>query len=223
MARKFLGIIFLLGFCIFLSGCPIIGYPFAFMTHKEYTTVPAEYDLQSLNAAIVVVPFKEKDGLYFDSEKGRYLARLVELQVRANLKNIRLISSNKILESETPLQLETADWESIGKKLAADYVLLGKITSFTTKDPRSVNVLLGRSGVEVELLSVSEGAACVWTKRISSQFPEDMGELAGVPTFQMNEEAIHDGLLLAAARDVVANFYKRKVKRFQVGREKIYQ
>jgi len=220
--RKSAGMIFLLAVCLAASGCHIIGVPFSFITHQDYASVAAEYDLES-GGRILVVPFKEKEGFYFESQKGRDLARLVELQMRANLKNIRLVSSNKVLESETPLRLETADWAAIGKALGADYILLGKISLFRTKEPGAVNLLMGKSVVDVELLAVQEEGRSVWSKRIDSKFPEDVNELGGVSTFHIDEETIHDGLLLAAAKEIVNNFYKRRVKRFEVGREKIYK
>ena len=221
---KFAGMIFLFAVCLPASGCHILGVPFSFMTHKEYTMVPAEYDLESLSgSSILVVPFKEKEGFYFKSQKGRDLARLVELRVRTNLKNMLPVSSNKVLESESPLRLETANWASTGKALGADYILLGEISLFRTKDPGALNMLMGKSVINVELLAVREEAKIVWSKKINSKFPEDVGELGGVSEFHMDEETIHEGLLLRAAKDIVNNFYKRKVKRFEVGREEIYK
>lgn len=218
-------ILFISCFCVFSTGCYYLVAPLGAPFYNEYTTVPAEYNLSSLKSEkILVIPFKEKDGFYFESEKGRKLAEQIELNMRHKIKNLEIIDSSSVLKSETPLQLETADWASTGRNLGAGYILLGEIISFKPRDSRAANPLSGSATVDAKLLKISDGAKAVWLRKVNSHFPEGLSiEQIGASPFDMTEETVEDGLLMNIAMDVIGNFYNRKVRRFEAGREKIYK
>jgi len=221
--RGFVLLIALTGL-VFTSGCGILFAPIVWLFHKDYVTVPAEYDLtRQLYARVLVVPFKESPGYYNQSQIGKSLARGVQMELKRNIKNVRLADPQKALSSMRAVDLESADWEAVGKKVDADYIVLGEILSFRTRAPKSQNLLSGEIVMTVQLLDVSEGGAMVWMKNISSYFPEGASQrTTGIPTFQMSERALEAKLLSNAARDIVQNFYPRKVKKFEAGREEIY-
>ena len=209
---------------LFSSGCGILFAPIVWLFHKEYVTVPAEYDLtQEPYASILVIPFKEKPGYYNQSEVGKSVARNVEMNLRNNIKNVRIADPQKALSSMRAVDLDSADWEAIGKEADADFILLGEIASFRTRAPKSPNLLSGEIVMTVQLLEVADGAAMVWMKSISSYFPESVSQReTGMSTFGTSEQAVEIKLLSNAARDIVNNFYPRKVKKFEAGREEIY-
>jgi TolB-like protein len=210
--------------CLFSSGCNLILTPIAMAFHKPYVTLPAEYDLSQRGPTkVLVVPFKETGGFYYQSEIGESLAEHIEIDLAQNITNLRIVDSNRVLAGTTPVDLETADWGAIGEEFGADFILLGETTFYQTRMPNSPNLLSGEIGMHVRLLETYAGGAIAWAKKISSYYPEPTDQrTTGIPTFKMTEQVLEQKLLANASKDIVNKFYPRKVKRLEKGREEIY-
>jgi len=204
---------------IFLSGCPL-----GIFFDRDYVSIPAEYDFRKQPGPLVIIPFAEGSLSIWQSPRGKRLADLVRSEMRKKLPRVKVISSRAVLKHYRPEELERADWAEVAESVGARYIMTGKIISHKRIDLDAPHPFQSTLVVRVSLQDGLLEGDEVWSKIVEAHYPpvEDLRRMTTLTTPALSSEEILEGLLRESARRLVNNFYKRKVKCWEVGRPEVY-
>jgi hypothetical protein len=191
---------------VLLPGCGIFVEP--------YVTIEPKVNLAK-KKRLLVVPFSDSQHLYFDSADGVELAELIIGEVQAGVPKARLVELEELRRLYGGQDLESVGWTTVGQALGADYVLVGRINSFTLRDPRTPNFLLGNLTLDLRVVSVADGSVVFRPPRSETVFrwSETGDPEIGTPEFDTTPEKIRQGTLELAARRISDYFCRRQVNR----------
>ena len=192
---------------LFLTGCPWLIEP--------YVWVEPEVDVAK--KTLLIVPFSDSKNTYCGSEDGNLLAQLISRQVRERSERTRIVDVDELGRLFTGRELESVGWKTVGQTLAADYVLVGHIESFTLKDSPESNLYVGTLKLTLKVVDTEDGAA-VW----SASPPDSSYRWTGagdpdhgIPIFDVSEEEVRLNTCRLAARRVADVFCPRRMSRAQ--------
>ena len=191
-----------------LPGCQILAIIIRLFV-PDTKTYYKEYDLS--NKTIVVIPFKDQQNNYFDSQTGIDLANAVVgefLQWRKETKmkdvkdagQVRLLFPNRDLAS--------VGWANVGRQVGAQLVLVGDIQRFTLRDPGTIGLVRGTCRLNFTIIDVDKGGPA-FAKQLAVYCP-DRG--AGIAESSVDMEEFRQQLLAQAAHSVVKTFYTYEEK-----------
>ncbi len=164
---------------------------------------------------VVVMPFKDGDfESGWDSPRGRELATLVtkELQKKGEFK---VVPIDRVLELYTTCNPRELTAKQVAKRLDADYVLMGNVVQWQTRDEDMVSpIYKGKSTVEVSVYETAAAAAeripdertptggrlALSRNRASAIFPHEYGMERGDP--DLKEPEVEEGLKNSTATAV---------------------
>ena len=189
---------------VLFTGCKVLD-----MFLPITKTIPAEYKLAGKR--ICIVPFKSERFSYFQSPEGIQLSRLIESELRNNIKRLELVPN-------TPLEgwlsagghIVEDNWSSAAIGLDTEYLMVGEIRSISFRPPGGVNVFRGRALLEVVLHKAGQSRTkVVWRKSFSLIYPR--GE-NGIPSMEARtEEDFREEFLKHISQVIVNNFHTRNI------------
>ena len=185
-----------------LPGCPWFI--------PRYRTVDPEVDLT--RKALLVVPFSDAENTYCASRNGDALARLVVGEVQAGAAKARLVDPEEVRRRFAGRDLEVVGWQNVGQAVGADYVLVGHIEEFRLKDPGNPNLYMGTIVLRLRVVKVADGSV-VWSAPPDTRYRwSASGHIdVGTPIVDISEEAMRQGTLAWAARQIGDVFCPRRI------------
>jgi len=204
---------------IFSAGCAL-----GIFFDQDYVSVPPEYDFGKQPGRIVIIPFAEGSLPVWQSLRGERLAEFVRFEMRKKLPGVKTISSRALLKHYKPEEFQRADWAEVAESVGARYVLTGKIIAYRRRDLDAPHPFQSTLIVRASLRDAASGGMEVWHKNVEAHYPpvEYLQRMTTLTTPSLPPEEIEEGLLREAAGRLVANFYRRRVKRWEAGRPEIY-
>lgn len=186
-----LRVVLLLAVCV--SGCIIGG-------HDVEPRIP------TFGKKIAIIPFREKDLYYCESRLGMQMATLVTqiiVKEAFDMKVVNPAPCEPLLKDRDP---DKIDWSEIAKKLKADYVLTGHITTFRSKDPRKdVGFYRGEMVIQVKVWCPDNTIALMETVR--AKHPSDRFDVPVIVEMDSSEEEVLGRLKAQAAVKIAKFFY----------------
>ncbi len=193
-----------------LSGCNILGPLLYLVAPRRSETIAAEFDdLAGKTVAIVI--YADMDTLYEYPYTRTEMAMAVGTQLRDNIADVRIVHPSRVIRyQEGNLHWDTEPMGEIGRALDADYVLYVSLNEFTTHEPGSVNLPVGRVSASVSLwdtsVPTSDPGACVWHKdNLAVKIDANAGPLAWDP------EALRLQMQRVFADRLAKHFYEHTV------------
>ena len=197
---------------VLLSGCSWLIPPYVWI----------EPPVDVSGKALLVVPFADAEHGYFDSPEGNLLARMVVEEVRRGEPKARLVDPQEVRRLFPGKDLEAVGWKAVGQAVGADYVLAGRIETFTLRDPGNPNLYLGTIALSLKVVDTTDGSV-VWSAtpaearyRWSATGHPDIG----TPVFDVTEAEVRQKTLLLAAQHMGDIFCRRKVTRAEAQRRR---
>jgi len=168
------------------------------------THVTVEPRVKLAKKTIVVVPFSDSRHAYFASPDGTELAQLIIREVRQGAPKATVVELDELRRLYGGQDLGSLGWQTVGAALGADYVLVGRINSFTLRDPRSPGFLLGNIALEVKLVMVADGSVVLSPplSETTYDWSETGSPEIGTPEFDTTPEKTRQGTLQEAARRI---------------------
>ena len=172
-------------------------------TRPGEVIIQREVDLD--NKTVAVIPFREYDGKYFESELGTLMTEKIRNQMRANMPKTRFASAlpvrQKMEESTEEMTLS-----QMGEAANADVVIVGRIKEFRTKDPGAIGYFRGTCELELTVYNVAGNVPIKkWTPTV--YYPE---RGAGVSMTDLTEQQVHDNMVKYTADFIAKKFYTYK-------------
>jgi hypothetical protein len=191
---------------VLLPGCGIFVEP--------YVNIEPKVNLAK-KKTLLVVPFSDAEHASFASADGVELAELIIREVQAGAPKARLVELEDLRRLYGEQDLEAVGCTTVGQALGADYVLVGRIESFTVRDPRAPNFLLGHLTLDLKVVSVADGSTFFRPPRSETVFrwSETGDPEIGTPDFDTTPEKIRQGTLELAARRISDYFCRRQINR----------
>jgi hypothetical protein len=145
---------------VLLPGCGIFV--------PAYVNVKPRVDLAK--KTLLVVPFSDPEHAYFDSADGVELAELIIGEVRQGAPKVRLVELDQLRRLYAGQDLESVGWTTVGAAVKADCIMVGRIVSFTVRDPRNPNFLLGNLTLDLKVIRVADGSVIFSPARSETSF-----------------------------------------------------
>lgn len=185
-----------LGSVVVLSGCmaPIMSLTW-FLKGPQVT--PAKTDALK-NKRVAVVCISEAVG-YVPGSPAEHLARKVELQLKQNVRKIKMISQDKVIDWIDQHDWDSVDFEEVGKGVDAELVVAVEMGSYRLHDGQTL--FRGRADLRVRVLDMSsEGEVILDEKLFDIMFPENGGQSTASTTEGRFRNAFTDVLASRVAR-----------------------
>jgi hypothetical protein len=156
-----------------LAGC---GWLFG-ITGRTDAEVPLK------DETVLILPFSMPGRSYFQSAFGERFARYVQKALvaacpRATVLGVDDLPQSLKDEGATSIQIgqviENEALYHIGRRLKADYVLVGEIHSIQSKKPKSFGVLQGRMTLSARIASVPEMKVAWRGDRLTFYYPKQV-------------------------------------------------
>ncbi|MFW6146479.1 MAG: hypothetical protein ACOC7R_04005 [Planctomycetota bacterium] len=193
-----------------LAGCNMLAYPLYVLAPRRSETVPAEVD-DLAGKAVAIVIYADMDTQYEYPRTRIELSTLIGKQLMDNVPDVRIVNPRRVTRyQDGNLRWDTQPMGEIGRALEADYVLYVSLSEFTTHEPGSINLPVGRVSASVSLWDAARPAsdpdACVWHKtNLAVQVDANSGPLAWDPN------ALRLQMQQAFADRLAKHFYEHKV------------
>jgi hypothetical protein len=203
-----------------MRGVPVLA-PVLLVVLGCTALIPARVTIEpKVNLAkktLLVVPFSDSEHAYFDSPDGVGLAELIIREVRQGAPKARVVELDELHRLYGGQDLEAVGWKTVGAAVGAEYVLVGRIVSFTLRDPRTRNLLLGDIVLELKVVSVADGSVVFSPVRSETSFrwSETGDPDTGTPDFDTTPEKIRQGTLQEAGRRISDFFCARRIGQAQ--------
>jgi len=188
-----------------LPGCPLFIPP--------YVTVEPEVDLK--DKTLLVVPFSDAENTYFASPDGVALASMITQEVRRGAKKARVVDPAEVQRLFPGKDLETVGWQRVGQAVGADYVLVGHIDTFSVRDPKDPNLLMGTIAVRLKVVDTVDGSLVYSLMPPESRYRWSASGRAdiGMSVFDVSEGQVRANTLAFATRQIGDIFCTRRITR----------
>lgn len=151
---------------------------------------------------IVVIPFAEPPMDFFESRLGELMATEFKQLVGAKNPGLKFQDPSPASEYLFGVDPSRVSWKKVAELTSADYVLVGNISLFRSKNPRDIGVWKGRSVVQVKLIDASAGRELLDTK-VQARYPGNDYE-----TFFGDEEEVLTKLRQITVTKIARYFYE---------------
>lgn len=169
--------------------------------------VPAR--LSVAHRRFLVTPFAEGTGRPGDSDLGRKVALAISARIAREMPEGTALIDFRDVASRLPAS-GPVDWLRFGKDAGVDLVLVGTISSWRLKDPKTVGLRRGSMAVEYRVLDVATGQVLLLEPGRTISFPPDRsrtdpGFNYGTDAFTEPEEILQ-GLIRQAGMEIGVDF-----------------
>ncbi|MFH1022253.1 MAG: hypothetical protein V1809_02570 [Planctomycetota bacterium] len=167
--------------------------------------VKAEFSIPP--GTLAIVPFREGEGGYFESEAGLAVVRTVGGRLtQAGIRGLKLLDLESIRRILGNTDIDGTKPQELQKRLGADYLLLGHITTLRVKEPKDVNILRGTIVMDLRLIDLRQGTM-LWRGSERLQYPKRQPFGFGEDPQDVSPDVIRDGLIVLGGSAVAENFY----------------
>ena len=196
---KGLGLASLLLCVVVVCGCADgeVGNP-------RYDTVQREVNVDG--HSLVVIPFRNAGGPFFQSVDGYELTERVIYQMRTHLPKTRFISSLPIRKDHSPDAIEKMTPAQLGEAVDADLVLVGTLKEFSTREPLTTGIMRGTCEIDLKLYDVKTSQE-TWRRSLTIHYPT---RGPGIPSTDTTTDKVREGLLTTSADGIAKKFYTYK-------------
>ena len=177
-----------------LSSCSLFG------GHEMDARLPTE------GKKISVVPFREKDLYFLESKVGAQVAGLVTQILLKETVDTRLVDPKPAFDLMRDKNPDKIEWGSVAKALDVDYVVVGNILLFRSRDPkRDVNCYRGEVAVQVTVWRPDNSLAL--TETATARYPSGKFSAPVASFFDTTEEKVLNHLKAKAALEIARFFF----------------
>jgi hypothetical protein len=178
-----------------------------------------EAEVPLKNETVLILPFSMPGRSYFQSAFGERFAGYVQKALVAACPSATVLGPDDLPQSlkdegATSIQIgqviETEALYHIGRRLKADYVVVGEIHTVQSKKPKSFGVLQGRMSLSARIAAVSEVKVAWRGDRMTFTYPKQVfGE--DIPAeIEEDENTLLRKLLAQAAVGLTEPFVGRE-------------
>jgi len=159
---------------------------------------------------LVVLPFSMRDWSYFESKVGARLSRQIAEIIRARRRSADVVDVDGLPESVKRLRLDEQSMvEDLGKRLDADYVLIGEIHDLRAKDPKTFGVLMGTMVVSARVTDVRQGKVVWRMEREKVRYPRPLFGEYPLPARETDKLEVIRKVMNEAAIEIASVFTGR--------------
>jgi len=201
------------------AGCNMLAYPlYLIAPSPPRRTVKAECDRLPEKAVAVVIS-ASMDTLYEYPYTRHELTACIARELQDNIRKVQVIDPTRVIRYQNAnVHWNTHPVTEVGRALGADYVLYISLSEFSTHEPGSINLPVGRISAATSLWDVAadpvDPAACVWRKtNVAVKVDASTGLLAWDPS------ALRREMQWVFASKLTKYFYDHKVPRGSRGDE----
>jgi hypothetical protein len=171
------------------------------------------------NETVLILPFSMPGRSYFQSTFGERFARYVQKALIAACPSATVMGPDDLPQSlkdegSTSIQIgqviEAEALYHIGRRLKADYVVVGEIHTIQSKKPKSFGVLQGRMTLSARIASVSEGKVAWRGDRLTFTYPKQVFGEDMPAELEEDENTLLRKLLAQAAVGLAEPFVGRE-------------
>jgi len=167
---------------------------------------------------ILVVPLREPNLFYFDSEAGIEMASFASAAIQNNMTELEALdyrttrgAIRALLLSET---IAEADWVQIGLDAGADYVLYGTIDLLRWTEPENPSMPRGVFTITYYVMDVAQCAE-VLRMTVSSRYPYRTLSDDGMAVFEMTTNELKQRTYHYAGELLAETFYEHRVSKLE--------
>jgi hypothetical protein len=189
-------------------GCKLAAAPFLMWGPEPTKEVPAEYPyLQGKKVCLLV--WADSETLFEYPWVRLEVSEHVAQAMQANVKGVSFVSNRNVVD----LQRRDLDWDRrdpavLGKRFAADRVLMLELTQYTTREPESPHLYRGRIAANVKVYDTAyPGSAAAFKTSVETVYPPE-----SVGQWGTDDQAIRQATMEAFAVEVAGKFYNRRVR-----------
>ncbi len=162
-----------------------------------------ELDLRRQN--VVMVPFKQGNRWYFESEAGAEFSRFLFLHLQRDCKGFQEVSDTQVEEEIATNLDEKVPWASVGSRVDADYVVFGTIEKISFDSQEVYGMFQGRVVATCKVWDVRADRQ-VFSRRVAVQYPENPDHGGVIVSFEQNRPEVQRKLFLLATKKLVLLF-----------------
>lgn len=191
-----------------VGGCQWLALPFLLWAPEPTRKIAAEYPyLAGKKVAIAV--WAEPDTLYEFPHVQYELAEHVAREIQRHVHTVTFIPNRRVRD----VQAGDPDWDRmhpavLGARFGAERTLLIEVTQYTTRDPDSPHLYLGRISANVRVYNTAYPKALSakdWV--VETVYPPD-----GPGRWGSSDSSIRAGVMQAFAEQTARKFYDHQIK-----------
>ena len=171
-----------------------------------------------VSGRLLVVPLKDKERYYYDSEDGMAIANAALLAASSNSKRITPLDYNKVrgLVRGTILDktISNDQWAIITKAAKADYAVYGSVDDLRWQDPNDPGMPRCTFAVTFHVYSRAKGRE-VYAATVAGTYPVMPGGDMGVTVYEMGREKLQDLSRVYIGTVVARTFYHYELNRIE--------
>ena len=178
----------LLGILALLLGCEAID-----------DRVPPQFDVRSSDA--LLVPFSKGNEWHGESKMGNNLTRAIELVLMAECEGLHSIRDREVVR-EIRLDLsERVDWLAYGRKVGAQFVIVGEIDEMELSSARRLGMWTGSLSARYQIWDMVTGKRG-YSSGVRVQYPDSPVSGDIVIGFEENRDEVEHKLVTLAAQEI---------------------
>lgn len=160
---------------------------------------------------LLVLPFRDPLFDRYDSRVGIALAQQLSTVLQARHNNdtddaIETVAFNAFTNAVRDVDPRTLSHAQLAARVKADRVLVGELTTYSTRNKTDIAILRGKATVRLDVLD-GKTEATLFSHEFSVAYPpDDLYSMGMVPTTEGGEAQIERGLVREIARSVADLF-----------------